>query len=343
MNPRAAIGRLEARYALALAFAVLSVGFDSIPAGTRAPDPPLSEPVTSPTSPTEVVPDDAITKPDYEAPTRPDRIGRIIVPVMLNGRGPFQFALDTGANRTVLAPQLVAALGLDITNEETVIMNGATGSAVVPTVVVERVAAGDVVLVGQRLPVADALTSDIDGILGVDGLESKRIMVDFINDKIEIRNARHERPISGALRISAQLRFGRLIVVDAYVDRIRVKAVIDTGSESTLGNGALYAALYRPKRANVPNPAIDVLGETLASQRGELLPVAALTVGDVQVNHFNVVFGKFYIFKLWNLDRQPAIVIGMDLIGRLDTLVIDYERQEVQLRARAQRDQLLPR
>jgi predicted aspartyl protease len=254
---------------------------------------------------------------------------------MVNERGPFQFALDTGANRTVLTPRLVAALGLHISLNDAVTMNGATGSADVPTVLVERVAAGDVVLERQQLPVANALTTSIDGILGVDAFAAKRIMVDFRSGKIEIRNARHERPISWTTRISAQLSFGRLMVVDAYVDRIRVKAVIDTGSEYTLGNDALYAALYLRGRAQLPNATIDVLGETLARQRGARQPVTALKVGDVQATHFNVVFGDFYIFKLWNLNTQPALVIGMDLIGRLDTFVIDYERREVQLRARS--------
>jgi len=36
----------------------------------------------------------------YVAPTRPDRIGRIMAPVMINGRGPYAFIVDTGASRS---------------------------------------------------------------------------------------------------------------------------------------------------------------------------------------------------------------------------------------------------
>jgi predicted aspartyl protease len=278
-------------------------------------------------------PADAPAKPDYEAATSPDQIGRIIVPVMVNSKGPFSFALDTGANRTVLSPRLAQALGLDVVADNRVTMNGTTGSAIVPTALVERVAAGDVTLIGQQLPVANALTNDIDGVLGVDGLAGKRVMVDFKTGRIEIRNSRYEKPLDGTARIPAQLRFGRLMVVDAYVERVRVKAVIDTGSEYTLGNAALYAALQDPSRANVPYPAVEVRGETLALQPGERWPVIAIKVGDVHAVHFSIVFGRFYIFQLWNLQSAPAVVIGMDLIGRLDTLVLDYQRREVQMLA----------
>jgi len=45
-----------------------------------------------------------------------------------------------------------------------------------------------------------------------------------------------------------------------------------------------------------------------------------------------VTFGDMYIFKQWNLLREPAILIGMDALGLLDTLVIDYRRHELQMR-----------
>ncbi len=38
------------------------------------------------------------------------------------------------------------------------------------------------------------------------------------------------------------------------------------------------------------------------------------------------------IFKRWRLTSEPAIMIGMDALGTLDTLIIDYRRHELQLR-----------
>jgi predicted aspartyl protease len=333
MEHPAANGRLKARAVLAAAVAVALAGLADAraPAGSAALPDPAATPSAPPAEPD--APPEAPAKPDYDAATRADQIGRVVVPVMVNGKGPFSFALDTGANRTVLTPRLAQALGLAVTSDEKVTMNGTTGSADVPTALVDRVAAGDVTLVDQRLPVASALTNDIDGVLGVDGLSSKRVMIDFKSGKIEIRNSRFEQPLNGTPRLSAQLRFGRLMVVDAYVERVRVKAVIDTGSEYTLGNTALYDALQDPSHSRVTYPAVEVRGETLDLQAGERWPVVAIKVGNVNAIHFSIVFGRFYIFKLWNLQNQPAVVIGMDLMSKLDMLVLDYQRREVQMLA----------
>ncbi len=74
----------------------------------------------------------------FDSRTRTDRIGRLLVPVTINGQGPFRFVLDTGANRSVLTPQLAAHLSLPVSATNRLIMTGVTGSAAVPTVTVDR-------------------------------------------------------------------------------------------------------------------------------------------------------------------------------------------------------------
>ncbi len=39
------------------------------------------------------------------------------------------------------------------------------------------------------------------------------------------------------------------------------------------------------------------------------------------------------IFERWRLSDEPALLIGMDVLGILDTLVIDYHRRELQIRS----------
>ncbi len=51
-------------------------------------------------------------EPLFAAPTRLDRIGRVMTHVMVNGKGPFRFVIDTGASRSTLAPHLARSLGL---------------------------------------------------------------------------------------------------------------------------------------------------------------------------------------------------------------------------------------
>ena len=270
---------------------------------------------------------------DYQADTRPDRIGRIIVPVQVNGQGPFQFLLDTGANRTVLTPRLVERLGLQVSHDDTVSMSGVTGALVVPTVWVERISAGDLVLENQRLPVAYALGNDVDGVLGVDGFANKRVLVDFVHHKVEIRASRSVVALPNVKRARTSFKFGLLMITPGTVGRVRINAVIDTGSEHTLGNRALHDALHLQEEAN-QSDMTEVIGQTLAKQLGARHQVQNVIVADTQTKLVNVVFGDFYMFKLWELDKEPTLVVGMDLMGALDALVIDYGRKEVQFQTR---------
>jgi len=36
----------------------------------------------------------------------------------------------------------------------------------------------------------------------------------------------------------------------------------------------------------------------------------------------------------WRLNDEPAMLIGMDVIGVLDTFILDYRRRELQIQTR---------
>jgi hypothetical protein len=323
------------RFLLAAAILLIASNLRVPSAITRPTDVPPSAAPTVTNGAAVFVPDKSPAAADalYAIPTRLDRIGRIIVPVMVNGQGPFSFVLDTGANATALTPHLASRLGLPVDETLMMTMNGVTGSASFPTAAVDRVEAGAAVLPAQRLVVANASTVGADGVLGVDGFKDKVVLVDFIRDRVRVLDARAHRPSPELTRIPARLRFGRLLIIDATVGSNRVKGVIDTGGQRTLGNMALYSALRLHSGANERN-VTDVIGATEARQTGEQHVVEAISMGRLTIRGLIVTFGDFYVFKLWDLTSQPAIVIGMDMIGTLDTFGIDYARDELQIRVR---------
>ena len=49
---------------------------------------------------------------DATLPTGMDAASRMTVPVMVNGKGPFNFVIDTGADRTVVSRELAERLAL---------------------------------------------------------------------------------------------------------------------------------------------------------------------------------------------------------------------------------------
>lgn len=271
---------------------------------------------------------------EYAVPTRIDQVGRILAPVMVNGQGPFRFILDTGANRSVLSPEVAARLNLVPSLETSIGVHGVTGSAVMPAVEIESLTAGDLEIVRKRrVPVLPgAVLADADGILGIEGLTNARIEIDFARDVVRITRSSGWPPDSAMLSIPATLRHSGLLMAQGRVGRVRVKAIIDTGAERTLGNLALRRALERAPRRPKEYVVTTVVGATPDLHEGTSQIAPVIRIGDTELRNLEVTFGDLHVFRIWDLEDEPALLIGMDLLGTVERLVIDYRRREIQLK-----------
>lgn len=284
-------------------------------------------PANAASAPEEVV----VTAPEprYVAPTLRDRIGRVWAPVFINGQGPFRLVLDTGANRSAVIQSLATRIGA--IESGAVRLLGVTGSSMVPTIHVESIEVGDLWLGNRKLAVVHDVFGGAEGVLGADGLSDKRISIDFRNDQISIRRSSGAVPSSGFTRVPVKIQHGHLLMFDVTLAGVRTKAMLDTGAQTTIGNGSLRAALARKSRPGVTN---SIIGVTLDVQEGESFVAPPVNIADITISGMRVTFGDIYIFDAWKMTDEPALLIGMDVIGRLDSLIIDYKRKELHLRPR---------
>jgi aspartyl protease len=321
--------------------------------GEVSPPPPPPEPVPaiepSPAQPPIVSPQSAESapgppmmedisvladEPRYVAPTLRDKIGRIWAPVLVNGKGPFRLVLDTGATHSALTARVAQQIGIPMDMAHKVMLRGATGSVEVPVVPVETLEFGDVLVEPKRLPIVPDALGGAEGVLGTDGLAGKRIDINFRRDSITIMRSKNQRAEDDFVTIPVKVMQSRLLVVEAYLGGVPVKAVIDTGGQATLGNEALRVALAeRRKRYNIANPD-EVTGATLDVQTGNRVPTPALALGKITVRSPAMTFADFAIFEHWKLTDEPAMLIGMDVLGLVDRLIIDYRRKELQVKLR---------
>jgi predicted aspartyl protease len=271
-------------------------------------------------------------EPRYVAPTLRDRIGRIWAPVLINGKGPFRLVLDTGANSSAIIPSVADQLGIPLVDTKVVRLHGVTGSAAVPLVQVETMEVGDLLIDDPRLPVVADVFGGAEGVLGGRGLNDKRIFIDFRNDRIQISRSRNQATPSGFTRIPIDTSRGQLPMMDISIGSIRTKAILDTGAQRTIGNNSLREALLRRQRESLDE---KIVGVTLDVADGQSIAVPPITLGGVSVRNARIVFGDMFIFDKWDLADTPALLIGMDVIGTLDVLVIDYKRRELQVRTRS--------
>ena len=270
-------------------------------------------------------------EPRYVSPTRRDQIGRIWAPVLINGHGPFRLVLDTGASHSAVTELVALALGIPTNLSPPVLLHGVTGFATVPTIHVDTLTVGDLAVDSPTLPIIPDALGGAQGILGSEGLAGKRIFIDFRHDKILITYSHNEKSSRDFVNVPFHAIHDTLVVVNALIGDVHVQAIIDTGGQTTIANLALRSALAR-HNALLGGKPDEIIGATKAVQSGEVLAMPAIEFGSIQIRDSGVTFADIYIFKQWKLLHDPAILIGMDALGLLDTLVIDYRRHELQMR-----------
>ena len=268
-------------------------------------------------------------EPQFVVPTRRDRIGRIWAPVTINGKGPFRLVFDTGASRSGVTAAVAAALGVTPNESRRLRLRGVTGTSTVPTIRADSFQIGELLLQPLTMPVLADAFGGADGILGTEGLDDKRVRIEFRRDRIIITRSHSERAPPGFITIPFDRSRGKLPVIDARMGNVPIKAIIGTGGQATIGNLALRDALR--KRQN-EQPSVDtIVGATLDVQEGEGRSAPPIVLGALRIRSARVTFGDMRIFEHWNLAGKPAVLIGMDALGLLDTLIIDYRRRELQV------------
>jgi len=115
----------------------------------------------------------------------------ILVWVMVNGQGPFQFAFDTGASRTMLSSNLSRTLGLE-TTEDTLVTGGG-GQIRILAGKVSSLAVGDAMVrdhavgVGEFLAMlSGAIGTKLDGIVGYNFLNQFRVTIAYPRRTLEL-------------------------------------------------------------------------------------------------------------------------------------------------------------
>ncbi|MGH8129479.1 MAG: retropepsin-like aspartic protease, partial [Steroidobacteraceae bacterium] len=248
--------------------------------------------------------------------------------------GPFRLVLDTGASHSALTARVAETLGSALVEKHSAMLRGATGSVKVPMIPVETLEIGDLLMEPRRLPIVPDALGGAEGILGTDGLANKRIHIDFRHDSITIMRSRNEKAGTGFETIPVKFLRGRLLVVNAYLGGVPVMAIIDTGGQATLGNEALRTALARRRRKQLTLTPDEVTGATLDVQTGNRVSTPSLAMGEILVRNAAMTFADFAIFQHWKMTEEPAMLVGMDVLGLLDTLIIDYRRRELQVKLR---------
>jgi len=261
---------------------------------------------------------------------RRDRTERMTVPVAIEGRGPYRFVVDTGAERTVISRELASELALQPGRTATV--HSMTEVSRVPTVVIPGLRIGSRTVNDIHAPALARGDLGASGMLGVDSLRSQRVVFDFARQEMTISpsRGREGRWPEGSIVVTGRRLFGRLVLVDAEVEGTRVWVIVDSGSQVSVANSALRERLARRGRLG-PTFPIRLTSITGGEIDAEVGVAREIRIGGVDIRDLPIAFADVHPFHQLRLMDRPALLLGMDALQLFDRVSIDFANRRVRV------------
>jgi len=256
---------------------------------------------------------------------------RVFVEVHLNGRGPFHFILDTGANGFSLADTTVQTLGLK--TEEAGEGRGVGEKTVsVRSTHLAEAQLGDLQfrdLEADVYPFGDSGnvfgSEPVDGVVGLEVFQHVVVKHDYVR-KVLTFTLPDKFNYQGAGVIVPFDRPRQIPVVDADLDEIRGKFGVDTGARSSLLLYTPFVDQYR-LREKYSAHVEGVTGWGIGGPVRSLLARAEeLRIGSVVVRNLVVRLST----QKQGLTTSSAMagLIGPDVLSQFD-VTFDYSRNRI--------------
>ena len=276
---------------------------------------------------------------------RTDAADHLTVAVMINGHGPFNFVVDTGAERSVISDQVAA--GLNLAHGESVTIEGIAKAVVVETVRAGTVAFGPFVRNDVLMPILSRSTLAADGYLGLDVIDGTRVTFDFKNHQLRVEQPKAvfapqhlndyniqqpsgvQSPRNLETWVQAKGKAGRLQIIDCFVDNVPTVAFVDTGAELSVGNPALLATLKTHGKGKPELGAITLTGVTGGALEGEVVAVQRINLQELSFTDNLLAIADAPDFNTWGLHDRPAVLIGMNYLRQFASVTVDYRAKEI--------------
>ena len=254
-----------------------------------------------------------------------ERFQRMTVSVTIQGQGPFDFMIDTGAQATVLSRALAERLQLNERGRATLV--GMASSKLVETTPIDDFTLGSRSFYIRQAPVVEGEhIGGADGILGLDSLQDQRVLLDFTRREIAVADAEQLCGNRGyEIVVKARERLGQLIITSARLDGVQVAVIVDTGAQGSVGNLALLDRLRR-NRQLADTEMTDVNGHTLG---GVVRVARQLKLGRANVPNFPILFADSRPFHAMGLAEEPALILGMSELKLFRRVAIDFKTRRV--------------
>ena len=95
-----------------------------------------------------------------------------------------------------------------------------------------------------------------------------------------------------------------------------------------MGNPALLKLLTGREPASAPQRTTGIVTATGRHMTLELDEIAEAEVGGVTIHNMPLAFAQLHTFDRFGLTRQPALLLGMDVLSQCQKVTVDLRRRE---------------
>jgi predicted aspartyl protease len=262
-----------------------------------------------------------------EVPLSWDSTGHVVVPAMVNGKGPFEFILDTGADESAVYFWFAQSLHLPVGRRRE--LSGATGSSAETGARLATLAVDGNVISQVD---ADTLPDRADGVklagvVGVDLMVHRFAVIDFgcgTAALLPIQSAQSEIVGAGATLVKAgSIRDGKQLTLPVTINGAAGVAVLDTGARQTLINYKFASAAGVDPQSAVFRGGVPTRGVTAKSVASRIGPIGTVSFAGVERRQVVARVVDLPSLEGDGLAGGPAMVLGLDLL-RGTRLTVDY-------------------
>lgn len=287
---------------------------------------PIADPTSAPA---------AASAETIQGDSEPDL--RMTIPVHIAGQGPYDFVVDTGSQRSIIATSIASRLALPPSRQLRILDLG--GLETLETVQAAEIGIGSRSYHDLILPVVPDRHLGAAGVIGTDNLQRQRVVFDFSRNRMAVGDIKEVGGDAGyEIIVNARSKSGQLIITDATVDGIRVAVLIDTGAAGSIANRALQRALSQG------NPQDRV---TLVSVTGNEVPAdigmpKQFVIDRIAITGLVVAYADSPVFPALGLDKRPALMLGMRELRMFRRIAIDFGSRKVMFDLPPELSQVFP-
>jgi predicted aspartyl protease len=254
----------------------------------------------------------------------------VLLPTCVNGEGPFDFVLDTGASMPILTEELARLACVDAREvKEAKALGAGKTTLEVQVGTVDSLSVGEARAESIRVGITDRIPKCVGarGALGYEFLKSFVLTVDYKSNVVTLSTPGEERDRGRSWQAEIPLRLARqdrpVLLVDVVINaRETCPFILDTGASQTVVSPELA------RRTGIGGQEVNSLVGVGGATPGSVGILKSLSVGDASLRDVQVVVADIFSPLRQALDTPFDGILGFNFLSEF-RLKLDYPNETI--------------